>query len=182
MKNRREYSIVLQASRCAFLLIAVTVAGNNMCALAADQVAGQSAPVARKATSTSTTMSVRRMTRTTLPESAKRFYEATWGIDIVGVKSVESGSMLRFSYTVVDPEKAQVLNDKKHTPYLYDLDTRVRLEVPSMEKVGQLRQSSPVAAGHTYWMVFANQQRLVKPGTRVDISIGPFRAQGLLVE
>jgi len=31
-------------------------------------------------------------------------------------------------------------------------------------------------------MVFANQQRLVKAGSRVDVVIGPFRAQGLLVE
>ena len=124
----------------------------------------------------------RRTPKTDLPASAKRYYQLTWGVDNLGVKAVESGSMLRFSYRVLDATKAQALNDKKAAPYLYDLNSRARLEVPSMEKVGQLRQSSPVQEGHTYWMVFANQQRLVKPGTRVNIVIGPFRANGLLVE
>lgn len=122
------------------------------------------------------------MPKTDLPASAKRYYELTWGVDNLGVKAVESGSMLRFTYRVLNAAKAQALNDKKATPYLYDLNTRARLEVPSMEKVGQLRQSSPVQEGRTYWMVFANQQRLVKPGTRVNVVIGPFRANGLLVE
>ena len=122
------------------------------------------------------------MPKTDLPASAKRFYQLTWGVDNLGVKAVESGSMLRFTYRVLDASKAQALNNKKATPYLYDLKSRARLEVPSMEKVGQLRQSSPVQDGRTYWMVFANQQRLVKAGSRVDVVIGPFRAQGLLVE
>jgi len=117
-----------------------------------------------------------------LPLSAQRLYERTWGVDIVGVKAVESGAMLRFSYRVVDAQKAQALNDKKSTPYLYDLNSHVRLEVPSMEKVGQLRQSANVEEGRVYWMVFSNKERLVKPGTRVDVRIGQFIAQGLLVE
>ena len=124
----------------------------------------------------------RGMPKTGLPASARQYYQLTFGVDNLNVKSVESGSMLRFSYRVVNAAKAQSLNDKKATPYLYDLKSRARLEVPSMEKVGQLRQSSPVQDGRTYWMVFANQQRLVKPGTRVDVVIGPFHAQGLLVE
>jgi hypothetical protein len=120
--------------------------------------------------------------RTALPPSAQRFYLSTWGVEIVGVKSVESGSLLRFSYRVLDAEKARPLNDKKSTPVLYDLTTHSRLEVPSMEKVGQLRQSSAVEPGHIYWMVFSNPERYVKPGARVDIKIGNFLAQGLLVE
>lgn len=123
-----------------------------------------------------------RVQKTGLPPSARHYYQLTFGVDNLSVKTVESGSMLRFSYHVVDAAKAHALNDKKATPYLYDLKSRARLEVPSMEKVGQLRQSSPVEDGRTYWMVFANQQRLVKAGSRVDVVIGPFRAQGLLVE
>ena len=109
-----------------------------------------------------------------MPASARQYYQLTFGVDNLSIKSVESGSMLRFSYHVLNAAKAQALNDKKATPYLYDLKSRARLEVPSMEKVGQLRQSSPVQDGRTYWMVFANQQRLVKPGSRVDVVIGPF--------
>jgi hypothetical protein len=120
--------------------------------------------------------------RTELPPSAQRFYENMWGVEIVGVKAVESGAMLRFSYRVLDADKAQALNDKKSTPYLYDVTSHVRLEVPSMEKVGQLRQSSAVEPGRVYWMVFSNKERMVKPGTRVDVRIGDFLAQGILVE
>src|SRR5690242_10059413 len=49
----------------------------------------------------------RAVPKTALPPSARRFYESAWGIDIVGVKSAESGSMLRFSYRVLDASKAQ---------------------------------------------------------------------------
>jgi len=136
----------------------------------------------KTATLPSVSKPTRAVPRTVLPPSARRFYENTWGVEILGVKSAESGSMLRFSYRVLDADKAQALNDKRSTPYLYDITSHVRLEVPSMEKVGLLRQSSPVEEGKVYWMVFSNHQRLVKPGTRVDIKIGQFLAQGILVE
>lgn len=164
-------------------LLAFFFAGSVIFSLASPQSKGpvpEQKPAATAASSIS--RKLRSMPKTDLPASAKRYYQLTWGVDNLRVKAVESGSMLRFSYRVLDTTKAQALNDKKATPYLYDLNTQARLEVPSLEKVGQLRQSSPVQEGHTYWMVFANQQRLVKPGTRVDIVIGRFHANGLLVE
>ena len=169
-------------------LLAGFLASSVIFSLASPQSSEQKTTPAQKPAAASTSAArsgsskVRPMPKTDLPTSAKRFYELTWGVDNLGVKAVESGSMLRFTYRVLDASKAKALNDKKATPYLFDLKSRARLEVPSMEKVGQLRQSSPVQDGRTYWMVFANQQRLVKPGTRVDVVIGPFRAQGLLVE
>jgi hypothetical protein len=51
-----------------------------------------------------------------------------------------------------------------------------------MEKVGELRQTATPELGREYWMVFANRGKLVKPGQRVDVMIGPFRAEGLTVE
>jgi hypothetical protein len=113
---------------------------------------------------------------------ARDFYQVVWGIDMLKVKSVESGQMIRFSYQVVDGGKATQLNDKKATPYLIDERARVSLVVPSMEKVGQLRQSSTPEAGRTYWMVFSNKGRVVKPGDSVSIVIGKFRANGLFVQ
>ena len=50
-----------------------------------------------------------------------------------------------------------------------------------MEKVGQLRQSSPPEAGKQYWMVFSNKGNVVQRGDRVTITIGRFVAQGLYV-
>ena len=117
-----------------------------------------------------------------LPPSARMFYQIMWGVDSLGVKSVESGQMIRFSYRVIDVEKAKGLNDKKATPYLIDEKARVKLVVPSMEKVGQLRQSSTPEAGKSYWMVFSNKGNFVKRGNRVSVVIGRFRVDGLVVQ
>jgi hypothetical protein len=118
----------------------------------------------------------------TLPLQAREYYLATWGVDSFRVKSVESGQMIRFDYRVVNVEKAKPLNDKKHTPYLIDASAGVKLVVPNMEKVGQLRQSSEPEAGKEYWMVFSNKGGPVKRGDRVSVEIGNFRVDGLVVQ
>lgn len=111
------------------------------------------------------------------------YYEAVWGIGDLSIKAVESGVILRFSYRVFDPEKAKLLDDKKLNPVLESPERGVRLVVPTMEKVGQLRQAPrEIEAGRSYWMAFSNSGRTVKPGDRVDIVIGSFHARGLLVE
>jgi hypothetical protein len=51
-----------------------------------------------------------------------------------------------------------------------------------MEKIGKLRRSSTPKAGMVYWMAFSNPTRVVKPGHRVDVVIGSFRANKLIVE
>jgi hypothetical protein len=117
-----------------------------------------------------------------LTASAKSYYRALWGVEILGVKPVSSGTLLRFSYRVVDPMRAKPLHDKKAEPFLYDQATRAKLVVPQMEKVGKLRQSPPPEAGREYWMLFSNKGNLVRPGSRVDVVIGNFRAQGLTVQ
>jgi hypothetical protein len=109
--------------------------------------------------------------------------EAEWGIAAPSVKAVESGVILRFNYRVLDPEKAQVLMDKKFNPLLECPEKRVQLVVPSLEKVGQLRQAPhTIEAGKSYWMAFSNSGRLLRPGDRVDVTIGNFHVRGLQVE
>ena len=90
--------------------------------------------------------------------------------------------MIRFSYRILDAEKAKALNDKQTEPSLIDPQAGVKLVVPQMEKIGQLRQSSTPMPGKQYWMAFSNKGRLVRPGHRVDVQIGSFRAEGLVVE
>jgi hypothetical protein len=119
---------------------------------------------------------------TAIPKHARDFYQVTWGVDSFSVRSVESGEMIRFSYQVVNVEKAKALNDKKATPFLIDETAHVKLVVPTMEKVGQLRQTGELEEGRVYWMVFSNKGRVVKPGNRVSIVIGKFRVDGLFVE
>jgi hypothetical protein len=113
---------------------------------------------------------------------AVALYGTTWGVESLSVKSVESGEIIRFSYHVIDADKAKPLNDKKSEPSLIDPQAGVKLVVPSLEKVGQLRQSSTPEAGKSYWMAFSNKGRLVKRGDRVNIVIGLFHADGLVVE
>lgn len=117
-----------------------------------------------------------------VPRREAAFYEAVWGVDSLSVKAMESGELIRFTYHVLDPEKSKTLNDKKLEPSLIFPGGHVKLVIPSLEKVGQLRQSSTPEAGKSYWMAFSNPGRRVKRGDRVDIAIGQFRAEGLVVE
>jgi hypothetical protein len=113
---------------------------------------------------------------------AGKFYELTWGVDSLNVKLVESGELVRFSYRVLDPVKARMLNDKQSEASLIDPKAGVRLAVPTMEKVGQLRQSAPPEAGRSYWMTFSNKGGHVVRGDRVDVLIGTFKAGFLAVD
>ncbi len=117
-----------------------------------------------------------------VPRREGLYYEMVWGIQNLSVKSVESGEIIRFSYHIVDPDRAKTLNDKKFEPALLDPQVGVKLVVPSLEKVGALRQSSTPIEGKTYWMAFSNKGRMVKRGDHVDIVIGQFHARNLVVE
>ena len=117
-----------------------------------------------------------------LNERAHDYYRSRWGIDELSVRLVSSGELLRLSYRIVDPGKAQILNDKRATPYIVDGKTQSLLQIPNMEKVGQLRQTATPEAGRAYWMVFSNRRKSVRAGDRVDVVIGTFRANGLVVE
>jgi hypothetical protein len=113
---------------------------------------------------------------------AGAYYRVVWGVDALSVKWTESGEVIRFSWRVLDPERAKVLNDKKIEPSLIDPQAGVGLVVPTMEKIGQLRQSAPPEMGRSYWIAFSNKGRLVKRGDRVNVVIGPFKAEGLVVD
>jgi hypothetical protein len=114
--------------------------------------------------------------------SGNQFYASQWGIDSLKVQYTSSGNLLRFTYRVVDPRLAAPLADKKFTPSLYSPKHHAVLSVPVMEKVGPLRQAMGQEAGKDYWMAFSNRGQLVRPGERVNITIGSFHADGLRVE
>jgi hypothetical protein len=117
-----------------------------------------------------------------LPRRAQLNYELIWGVDNFSVRWAESGEMIRFSYHVLDADKATTLNDVAQEPALNDPKAGVSLVVPTLEKVGKLRQSAKPEAGKSYWMAFSNKGRLVKRGDHVNVVIGQFHADGLVVE
>src|SRR5258708_13787032 len=116
------------------------------------------------------------------PKKANDYFAAVWGVNSLTVRAVESGKLVRFSYQVVDPAKAAVLNDKKFEAFLDSPEHRMRLIIPTLEKVGQLRQTNPPEKGRSYWVAFSNPQRNVKKGDHVNVVIGGFHADGLVVE
>ena len=113
---------------------------------------------------------------------AGSYYKLIWGVDSLAVKWAESGEVIRFGYRVLDADKAKVLNAKRSEPALIDPRAGVKLVVPSLENIGQLRQSAPPENGKSYWMIFSNKGRPVKRGDRVDVVIGQFQANGLVVD
>jgi hypothetical protein len=125
-----------------------------------------------------------RFPRNYVPTRARMYYGLLWGVDQLSVKYTESGEIIRFSYRVIDPERAQVLNDKKLEPSLIDPAAGVSLVVPALEQVGRLRRTprGQLEAGKSYWMAFSNVGRRVKKGDRVIVAIGNFHVDGLIVE
>ena len=113
---------------------------------------------------------------------AGEYYRLIWGIDSISVKWAESGEMIRFTYRVVDADKAKPIADKRQEPSLIDERAGVKLVVPMMDKVGKLRQTSTPEAGKTYWMLFSNKGGFVKRGDHVNVVIGNFHAIGLVVD
>lgn len=90
--------------------------------------------------------------------------------------------MIRFTYRVVDANKAKLLVDKRLEPSMIDEKAHVKLVVPIVDKVGKLRQTSAPEAGKTYWVLFSNKGGYVKRGDRVNVVIGTFHANGLVVD
>ena len=117
-----------------------------------------------------------------VPNRAKTYYEAAWGVDNLLVRRTASGNLIRFSYRVTDPARAKALGDNHATPYLYGQRSHAVLHIPVMDKVGQLRQTGAADTGKEYWMVFSNKGDLVKSGDRVSVIIGTFHADGMMVE
>jgi hypothetical protein len=111
-----------------------------------------------------------------------QLYRRKWGVEVLGVRSTSSGYMLSFRYRVLDPERAQPINDAKNRAYVVDEVSGARLAVPAMENIGELRQTTRPIAGQNYFIVFGNPGQLVKKGGRVSVVIGNFRVPNLVVE
>lgn len=163
------------------MLLAGILAGGSLTLQLKAQSKSGTTPPAPATTAAQTTTTPRPRTAR-LAKEAVAFYGAVWGIEQPSVKYVESGEIIRFTYRVLDPEKSKILNDKQLEPSLIDYRAGVKLVIPSMENVGALRQTTTPEAGKSYWMAFSNSGRRVRRGDFVDVVIGNFHAQGLIVE
>jgi hypothetical protein len=115
-------------------------------------------------------------------KKAREYYASAWGVEHLQTALTSSGNLVRFKFRVVDPTRAKPFADHAATPYLYAPRTHAVLQVPTMEKIGQLRQLGTLEPDKDYWMVFSNKGNFVRAGDRVNVIIGSFHAEGLLVE
>jgi hypothetical protein len=105
-----------------------------------------------------------------------------WGIEVLGVQLSAAGHMLDLRFRVFDPEKAQPLLARDLRPWLVDQSSGLRSNVPTAPRVGQLRQhtESPDTE-RTYFAIFQNPGRRVRPGSLVTVGLGECVLENLRV-
>ncbi len=163
------------------LLVGLLTSSFFMCAtVVATEVAPTATPSAAKSATSKAAVKPGKAARNWASREGD-YIRKTWGIEIIGVHPIASGSMLEFRYHVIDPVKSKLLTDKTQKPLLYDEASNATLSVPTMDKVGEVRQTAAQEANRTYFMVFGNPGKIVKPGNRVSIIVGKFRADGIIV-
>ena len=113
--------------------------------------------------------------------------EDKWGIRLEGIRLTAAGYMIDFRYRVINPEKAApLLSRKKIDRHMLVEKSGAVLQVPSTEKLGALRSavSTPdmVKRNRIYGALFANPGKHVKPGDKVTVVIGDFKAENIIVE
>lgn len=169
---------ITATSITVLVLAAIALSASRAGAAQADAqtaaaAAKQAAPAARK----KSPYQPESMTR-----SARSYVAVTKGVDDLKVRRTNQGNLIRFSYRVVNADQAKTLQDRSATPMLIGHDSHAVLQVPVMDKVGPLRQSTAPEVGKEYWMMFSNKGDVVKAGERVSVVIGGFRVDGLRVE
>ncbi|HQR22408.1 MAG TPA: hypothetical protein PLE54_11010 [Burkholderiaceae bacterium] len=177
MRRRRR-----SAMATALLFAALAFAGSWAPAAMAAQADVAQSTTAASSYPTSVTRKKSPYRPEGVPRSGRTLLAVTSGVDDLRVRRTNAGNLIRFSYRVTNAELAKALNDRQSTPYMIGHTSHAMLQVPVMDKVGPLRQSTRAENGKDYWMMFSNKGDLVKAGERVSVVIGSFRVDGLLVE
>ncbi len=106
-----------------------------------------------------------------------------WGIKLAGLRLAMNGNMLDLRYTVLDPAKAGQLMQEEDAAWLIDETTGTTVPLPQTLRAGSSRRlPQQLALGATYSFNFPNAGRRFKPGSRVTVVMGKFRAEHLAVE
>ena len=154
---------------CA-LLVAAAVAAAGRATAPAPEVAAPATPAAATADSATTT--------------AGMVVDA-YGVKLMGVRLSGNGYLVDVRYQVLDAAKAQPLLDRSVRPVLIDEATGNRFYVPTPPIVGALRQTARNKVIHTdrtYFMLFANPDRRLQPGSSVTLYVGDQKFANLRVE
>jgi len=102
-----------------------------------------------------------------------------FGIEFLDTRLSAAGSLVDLRYRVLDPDKAAPLLDRKVRPVLVHTETGRRYYVPQPPIVGALRQTTrgtqAPQPGRTYFMLFANPDRVLKGGDTLALFVGDQR-------
>lgn len=118
-------------------------------------------------------------------QQAAKSMEEQWGVKVEWIRITANGHLVDFRYRVIDPEKARALVDRSKKSYLVDKASGKVLAVPNTAKVGPLRQTVPNSKpkeNRVYFVLFGNAGGLVKVGSLVNVVIGDFKAENLVVQ
>lgn len=109
--------------------------------------------------------------------------EKEFGVRVESLRLSSGGYMLDFRYQVQDPEKARPLLERKAKAHLFHPKSGAWMAVPTPPKVGSLRQkTTEPEPGRIYFMIFANPGQFLRPGDEVNVVIGDFTAEGVVIE
>ncbi|MEW5729399.1 MAG: hypothetical protein AB1918_16345 [Pseudomonadota bacterium] len=105
------------------------------------------------------------------------------GIEVVAVRLTAAGTMVDLRLTVSDPERAARVLGGGLTPLLRMKGSGKALAVPAPAKIGPLKATSgKLERGRSYFVLFGNPGRMVRPGQKVDLRFGPYLIPDLTVE
>jgi hypothetical protein len=158
------------------LLSAVLCATSVLCTLSAAGV--HSAGADQTAPATSTAAPTRKHVARNQKEEL--YFERRYGIGQLSVHSISASSSLEFRCQVLDVQKANALKDSRAAPVMIDRKTGKKLSVPAAN--GKPHQTAAPEAGQEYSVLFGNRDKIVKPGSMVDVVVGTVHMSGLIVE
>ena len=117
-----------------------------------------------------------------VPSSSEQSMEERWGIKPMTIRITAEGFFVDFRYRIVDAEKASSLFSPVIKPLLIDENTGAVMAVPTVPKVGSMRSTRKPITGRGYAILFANPNKHIKPGHKVTVVIGDYKAEHLIVE
>ena len=96
----------------------------------------------------------------------------SWGIEPVHLRVTADGYMVEFRYKILDEDKARILSDRKHFPYLLSLKSKAKLSVPYFPTVGFVKSNRRfIKKGRHYTALFSNEGRHLLSGDQAKIQI-----------
>lgn len=98
--------------------------------------------------------------------------QGDWGIEPVHLRVTAGGYMIEFRYEILDTEKALIMSDRKHYPYLRAMKSEARLSVPFGTTVGFLKSNRKfLKQGKHYIAMFSNEGQHLLRGDKVKIEV-----------